>query len=203
MKTELTAKLLVDAKSNLEAWSPSPLSELLQTDIRATYEGLLGNPALALDLLEKRLEQSVEREARPQHIQNIEAPGGCWELGNQLNPSREVLSTPGGQRHHLFTYRLVYIVYNALVLDTNDHIRHLCNNRACIRPDHLLVGSHQQNMQDDERRIYAGNSPKGRGQALRGHVHSGLQKRPDPFVPEPLARDETNSPSNTSVFRKK
>lgn len=203
MKTELAGKLLDDAQANLAAWSPSPFSGLLRTDTRGAYESLLSHPTRALGLLEERLKTAVERGAKTQHIQNLEAPGGCWELGNQLNPSRDVLITPEGQRHHLFTYRLVYIIYNALVLEPDDHVRHLCNNRACIRPDHLLVGSHQQNIQDDERRIYAGNSPKGRGQALHGHVHSGLQKRPDPFVSESLAREENASPSNMSTKKKK
>lgn len=203
MKTELVEKLLADAKANLAVWSPSPLSGLLRTDIRGAYESLLSNPERAIELLDERIKSAVEREAKTQHIQNLEAPGGCWELGNQINPSRDILVTPEGQRHHLFTYRLVYIIYNTLVLEPDDHIRHLCNNRACIRPDHLLVGSHQQNMQDDERRIYAGNSPKGREQALHGHVHSGLQKRPDPFVSEPLAREEKASSNNTYTKKEK
>jgi len=33
-------------------------------------------------------------------------------------------------------------------LDSNLHILHKCNNKACLNPDHLYIGTHQDNMND-------------------------------------------------------
>jgi len=38
------------------------------------------------------------------------------------------------------------------------------HNRACVCPDHLVIGSYQQNTQDEDERRYAGRDSKGRGQ---------------------------------------
>lgn len=180
---------LATAETNLRNWEPSPLSDLLQTERRDEYQSLLTHPTYALKLLKDCLEKAQVRPSRPYHIQNIEAPGSCWERGSQINPDRLSVTTPDGKHFTLYIYRLVFILTRALVPEDTDHIRHLCNNRACIRPDHLEIGSAQQNRQDDERRRYAGNSPKGRGQALHAHVPKHLQQRPDPWVPEPLERE--------------
>jgi hypothetical protein len=54
----------------------------------------------------------------------------------------------------------------------------------------MLLGSQAQNILDEERRKYAGHSPQGRGQAMHAHVTKQLQLRPDPWVEEPLTRNE-------------
>ena len=61
----------------------------------------------------------------------------------------------------------------------------------------MLLGSQAQNMLDEARRKYAGNSPQGRGQALHAHVTKQLQLRPDPWVDEPLFKsDDTDMRRN-------
>ncbi|WP_411572585.1 hypothetical protein [Thalassobacter stenotrophicus] len=45
-------------------------------------------------------------------------------------------------------------------------VRHLCHNRACVCPDHLAIGSYQQNTQDENERRYAGRDSQGRGQKV-------------------------------------
>jgi len=54
----------------------------------------------------------------------------------------------------------------------------------------MLLGTQAQNKLDEERRKYAGNSPQGRGQAMNAHIPKHLQLRPDPWVDEPLTRNE-------------
>jgi hypothetical protein len=181
---------LAAAEAKLRAWEPSPLNDILATERRQAYQSLISDPDKALQLLEECLLKAKARPALPYHIQNVEAPGGCWESGTQIVPSKTRVAPPEGEAFVIHTYRLVFILSRALVLDEDDHVRHLCNNRACIRPDHLEVGSAQQNRQDEERRKYAGNSPHGRGQTLQAHVPKTLQLRPDPWVPEPLEREE-------------
>lgn len=186
---------MTEAETNLRSWAPSPLSDLLTTERRRAYQSLIEDPDASLEFLKERLSRAKVRPALPYHIQNVEAPGGCWESGTQIAPDRTRVALEEGDAFTTYTYRLVFILTRALVLDEDDHVRHLCNNRACIRPDHLEVGSAQQNRQDEERRRYAGNSPQGRSQTLQGHVPKTLQLRPDPWVPEPLERDERAGPT--------
>jgi hypothetical protein len=181
---------LAAADANLRYWEPSSLNDLLMTERRRAYQSLIEDPENSLQFLRDCLSRAKVRTARPYHIQNMEAPGGCWELGTQIVPHKTHVTPTDGQAFTTYTYRLVLILWCALVLDEEDYVRHLCNNRACIRPDHLEVGSAQQNRQDEERRRYAGNSPQGRGQTLQAHIPRTLQLRPDPYVPEPLERDE-------------
>lgn len=182
------------AETKICDWQPSPLNDLLRTDRRDEYQFLLTHPEYSLGLMKRYLGEARQRPVRPFHIQNIEAPGGCWEIGTQIDPARVKVGTPDGRSFVLYVYQLIYALTRAVLLNDSDQVRHMCNNRACIRPDHLDVGSAQQNKQDDERRKYAGNSPKGRGQTLHAHIPKTLQQRPDPWVPEPLEREEVKGP---------
>ena len=182
------------AEAKNRDWEPSPLNNFLQTDRRDAYQSLLTHPEYSLDLLKLCLTEAKQRSAKPYHIQNIEAPGGCWESGTQIDPARVRARTPDGKAFVVYAYQLVYVLTRALVLDEEDQVRHMCNNRACIRPDHLAIGSAQQNIQDDERRKYAGNSPRGRGQTLDARISKNLQLRPDPWLQEPLERAKEPRP---------
>ena len=178
------------ATRNMAAWAPDIFFDELRTPRRNAYASIFKSPKAAMALLSEKLHAAKKRDPKPFHIMNIEAPGGCWELGTQINPDVSKITAPNGYTITSSTYRLVYLICHALVVDDTDEVRHQCNNRACIRPDHMLLGSHAQNMLDEERRIYAGNSPQGRGQALHAHVPKHLQKRPDPFVEEPLDKGD-------------
>lgn len=52
-------------------------------------------------------------------------------------------------------YRLIYCVLNGRVAGYSDVIRHRCNNRRCINPEHLDIGSRADNLLDD--RDFAAN----------------------------------------------
>lgn len=178
------------ARKNISTWSPGIFDEELWTPRRSAFMALFKDPDAAMDLMQSLLETATPRNPLPQHMQNVEAPGGCWELGTQIQPHKTNIKAPDGRSFTVHTYRLVYILHSGILLNETDHVRHMCNNRACIRPDHLLDGSAQQNRQDDVRRLYAGNSPKGRGQTLHGHIPKHTQLRPDPYVQEALERGD-------------
>ena len=46
-------------------------------------------------------------------------------------------------------YRFIFCVLNGITAGYDDVVRHRCNNRRCINPDHLELGSRGENLQDE------------------------------------------------------
>lgn len=49
----------------------------------------------------------------------------------------------------IYAYRFVHCVLTRTVASYDDVVRHRCNNRRCINPDHLELGSRGDNMMDE------------------------------------------------------
>ena len=64
-------------------------------------------------------------------------------------------------------------------------VRHTCDNRKCVNPEHLVLGTHQDNM--DDMRL--------RGRAAKG-LHNGVGK----LSPEQVQYIHTNYKRGCSVF---
>lgn len=45
-------------------------------------------------------------------------------------------------------YRFVYCVLSCYPAHTEEVVLHQCNNRRCIRPEHLAIGDKWDNLQD-------------------------------------------------------
>lgn len=83
--------------------------------------------------------------------------GDCWEwVANRLpygygtfNLRRRI------QKAHRVSYELSF---EAVPADVN--VLHRCDNPACVRPDHLFLGTHKENMADMVSKDRA-NAPKG------------------------------------------
>jgi len=72
------------------------------------------------------------------------------------------LNIGGLMVHHR---RLAYCKANNIPLSAiaGKIVMHVCDNRKCINPEHLVLGSHEQNMAD--------MSAKGRTNTIRGSKH--------------------------------
>ena len=46
-------------------------------------------------------------------------------------------------------YRFIFCVLNEVRAGYDDVVRHRCNNRRCINPEHLEIGSRGENLQDE------------------------------------------------------
>lgn len=46
-------------------------------------------------------------------------------------------------------YRFIFCILNEVAAGYDDVVRHRCNNRRCINPDHLEIGSRGENLQDE------------------------------------------------------
>jgi len=71
----------------------------------------------------------------------------CLELGTEQCPARVQWR---GQRMRV--YQLVAWAEAGQVPLPKSVIRHLCNNRACINPKHLTVGTQAQNLFDQRQK---------------------------------------------------
>lgn len=60
-------------------------------------------------------------------------------------------SRKNGTRHTTSTHRLSYLLFNGPIPDGYE-VCHVCDNPACINPDHLFVGTRQDNIDDRERK---------------------------------------------------
>lgn len=92
----------------------------------------------------------------PKHCPEL---GNCWEWTAALIKGYGTATVHGkALRTHRFSWMLTYgnIPEGLLVL-------HKCDNRKCVRPDHLRLGTNQDNMDD----MWA----KGRAFNKRGEEH--------------------------------
>ena len=86
---------------------------------------------------------------------------GCWEL-----KTHDKLQTITIKGFPDYAYRFIPIILNAELMGEREVVRHLCHNRACVCPDHLVIGSYKQNTQDEAERLYSGRDSKGKGQKV-------------------------------------
>lgn len=81
---------------------------------------------------------------------------GCWEC---ISHAVDANGYPVAIVNHLWDriYRHVFRLFKGSI--PNGYvIRHTCDNRLCINPEHLLIGTHKDNVSD---RVKRGRSAKG------------------------------------------
>ena len=162
------------ADKNIANFTKSPFHDQLLTEKRAFYTEVFRNKERTLKALSGLFHKAKKAKPFGLTMSRTQAPFGCWELGTQTSPHQIHFALPTGRDIKEDAYRFVFIVVNAQLLNSSDVIRHTCDNRKCLRPDHLLVGSHAENRQDDETRIYAGRGSMGKGQIITGEIARGV-----------------------------
>lgn len=86
-----------------------------------------------------------------QHCPEI---GPCWIWTGRIGPTGYGLAkmVPGLDRAHRLSW---FFVYGE---KPSNHVLHRCDVRACVRPDHLFLGSHLDNARDRDRKGRNGNA---------------------------------------------
>lgn len=77
---------------------------------------------------------------------------GCWLFTGALDQGYGVIRQRVGKRSagkivSVRAHRVAYEVTNGPI-PVGMVVRHLCHNRACCNPAHLVLGSHEENMAD-------------------------------------------------------
>jgi len=72
---------------------------------------------------------------------------GCWLWTGATNSrGRGSVGIPGS-RQTITAHRLAYLLFRGPIPD-GLHVLHSCDMPLCVNPDHLFLGTHQDNMDD-------------------------------------------------------
>lgn len=76
---------------------------------------------------------------------NRNSPNGCWEWqGYKLQTGYGLIMFRGKQ---IGTHRVAWLLSTGIE-QGQLHVLHKCDNPCCCNPDHLFLGTHQENMRD-------------------------------------------------------
>lgn len=114
---------------------------------------------------------------------------GCWLwIGHRNNNGYGTLSLPG--QRNKYAHRVSYEVHKGPIPEGMS-VCHRCDTPACINPDHLFLGTHQENMQD----------AAAKGRAKQPAPRGGLAHHNHKLTPEQVRLIRT-SPLSANALRK-
>ncbi len=108
----------------------------------------------------------MDGETEKRFWDRVQKSDGCWEWTGSRNKGGYgqlgVGSRTDGSRDNLATHRLSWRIHFGDI-PSKMCVLHQCDNPACVRPEHLYIGTHQDNMRD--------RNSKGRNAQLTGEKH--------------------------------
>lgn len=126
----------------------------------------------------------------PSEIENFRAhvlkKGGCWIWTGAFFPESGYGSFYlKWTRNSFGAHRIAFFIANGY-LTPRLLIRHTCNNRACVNPEHLIEGTHRQNMQD---MVDAGRSLTGKKNPSITHNDNLARGKDNPYYKYDYVQD--------------
>jgi hypothetical protein len=81
-----------------------------------------------------------------QILQRIKKQDGCWIWQGAKTSSGYGVIRINGQQH--YAHRLVNRIFNETSTQKKPFVCHKCHEPSCVNPEHLYLGSHEDNMED-------------------------------------------------------
>lgn len=102
----------------------------------------------------------------------VGAPDECWEFTGTKRNGYGVIGAGGHRGPMLYAHRVMWEWHTALAIPDGLCVLHSCDNRACVNPSHLFLGSKADNSRDmaSKGRWRNQNAPK--TTCKRGHPFS-------------------------------
>jgi len=103
---------------------------------------------VTLGLWRTRLAPNVAKRLKAVH--RVPGLGACWEWTGGVNGSTRTETWTGGYGYLRIAGRMTRVhryVYRTLVEDPGPLLHHRCENRRCVRPNHLTPATAAENQQ--------------------------------------------------------
>jgi len=105
----------------------------------------------------------IDKELQERFWSKVDTNGDCWEWKAFRRANYGRFWVPG-LKLNVDAHRVSWMIVNGDI-SRGKNIMHKCDNPPCVRPTHLLLGTHRDNMKDMATK---GRAPRMRG-SLNGH----------------------------------
>lgn len=107
---------------------------------------------------------------------NVQKSEGCWNWTGFRRTKKDAYGGFKYEGKHWLSHRLAYHLLVGPIPE-GMHLLHRCDNQSCCNPEHLFIGTNQDNVDDkmQKRRHFMSN----RDHCKNGHQFDGVVFRPD------------------------
>lgn len=78
---------------------------------------------------------------------------GCWEWKGRIKDGYGIMRfSVNGKRKEVSAHKLMWVFKNNQNMEDGFRLCHTCDNRKCINPDHLVIGTDKSNAEEREQR---------------------------------------------------